>query len=316
VCCACRACHVCFSVFFPRRRSTWVFCSGAIFQGRDCSKERPPTRTPGSVGDSCGVTLRVIRPHSLCLSMPCFCLHVPYLFCLCVLHSFLLSQRDRHAHVHTHNDTYTQTHKDTNPKTRPTYHVAHPKTHTHTHTTVSYKRTRTDTHTNTHTHTHIITRYVGVCDDGLKSCVRALYPQVSEILSPTLFVSSTRATRVTFASGAISDKTKFEKIRHLPFKKKPGTSKTWHSPLFTVRMTLVQSRGRAAVPKPLRLPRAPLPGRQQHARTFQDHAESTSCNLNSGGDGQRGTRTDLKHMKDRQARARVRGVSDTTCRCQ
>jgi len=32
------------------------------------------------------------------------------LFYLSVLHSFQLSQRDRHAHVHTHTDTYTQTH--------------------------------------------------------------------------------------------------------------------------------------------------------------------------------------------------------------
>jgi len=45
-----------------------------------------------------------------------------------------------------------------------------------------------------------------------------------------------------------------------------------------------------------------LPG---YAQTFQDHAESTSCNLNSGGDGRRDTRTDLKHVEDRQVRARV-----------
>jgi len=39
------------------------------------------------------------------------------------------------------------------------------------------------------------------------------------------------------------------------------------------------------------------------------------CNLNSGGDGRRGTRTDLKHVEDRQARARVppgEGVRETT----
>jgi len=68
-----------------------------------------------------------------------------------------------------------------------------------------------------------------------------------------------------------------------------------------------------------------------HARTFQDHAEFISCNLNSGGDGRRRTRTDLKHVKDRQARVRVPregggqtgtpsdyggGVGDNTCPCQ
>jgi len=36
-----------------------------------------PTRTPGRVGDSCDVILRVIRPQTLRLSMSCFCLHVP-----------------------------------------------------------------------------------------------------------------------------------------------------------------------------------------------------------------------------------------------
>eukprot|EP00277_Geminigera_cryophila_P010772 CAMPEP_0179450266 /NCGR_PEP_ID=MMETSP0799-20121207/34192_1 /TAXON_ID=46947 /ORGANISM="Geminigera cryophila, Strain CCMP2564" /LENGTH=30 /DNA_ID= /DNA_START= /DNA_END= /DNA_ORIENTATION= len=29
-----------------------------------------------------------------------------------------------------------------------------------------------------------------------------------------------------------------------------------------------------------------------------------SCNLNCGGDGRRGTRTELNHVEDRQARAR------------
>jgi len=52
-----------------------------------------------------------------------------------------------------------------------------------------------------------------------------------------------------------------------------------------------------------------FPGRQSHAQTFQDNTESTSCNLNSGGECQHGTRTDLKHMEDRQAHAQVtRGV--------
>ena len=60
------------------------------------------------------------------------------------------------------------------------------------------------------------------------------------------------------------------------------------SPLFTILMTLVRSSGRVAVPglKPLRLSRAPT-------RTCQDPAESMSCNVNSGGDGWRGTCTDL-----------------------
>ena len=50
-----------------------------------------------------------------------------------------------------------------------------------------------------------------------------------------------------------------------------------------------------------------IPGRHPHVRTFQDHAESTNCNLNNGEDGQRGTRTDLKHwhMDDRPARTHV-----------
>jgi len=65
-----------------------------------------------------------------------------------------------------------------------------------------------------------------------------------------------------------------------------------------------------------------IPGRQPHVRTFQDHAESISCNpgLNSGGNDQRGTRTDLKYMQNygRQTRARVTrgGGSNTTCPCE
>jgi len=41
-----------------------------------------------------------------------------------------------------------------------------------------------------------------------------------------------------------------------------------------------------------------------------------SCNRNSGGDGWRGTRTDLKSVEDRQARARVpqRGGETTRVR--
>ena len=48
-----------------------------------------------------------------------------------------------------------------------------------------------------------------------------------------------------------------------------------------------------------------LPARQRFTRTFSDHAESMSCNLNRSGDGRRGTRTQLKLVKDRQARTRV-----------
>jgi len=48
-----------------------------------------------------------------------------------------------------------------------------------------------------------------------------------------------------------------------------------------------------------------IPGTQPHAQTFQDHAEPTSFNLNCGGHGQRGARTDIKYMEDRQAHARV-----------
>jgi len=59
-------------------------------------------------------------------------------------------------------------------------------------------------------------------------------------------------------------------------------------------------------------------GRHQYVRTFQDHFESTIFNLNCGGEGQRGTCTDLKHMEDRQACARVTGGkgSDIICPCQ
>ena len=53
-----------------------------------------------------------------------------------------------------------------------------------------------------------------------------------------------------------------------------------------------------------------MPGRQSHARTFQDNAESKSFNLNSGGECWRCTRTDLE---DRQARARAtRGGGQTS----
>jgi len=48
-----------------------------------------------------------------------------------------------------------------------------------------------------------------------------------------------------------------------------------------------------------------LPGWQQHARTFQDHAESIRCNLNSDGDGRRGTHTGYQYVEDRQAHARA-----------
>ena len=50
-----------------------------------------------------------------------------------------------------------------------------------------------------------------------------------------------------------------------------------------------------------------LSGRQRYARTFQDHAESTSCNIKSGADGWHGTlaRIDLQHLQDRKARAEV-----------
>ena len=122
--------------------------------------------------------------------------------CACFILSYSHNVKGMHTYTHTtihthrHTKTQTQRHAQHQSKTRPTYHVDHTSTHTHTHTTVSYKRTRTDTHTNTHTHSHTITRYASVCDDGLRSCARALYPQVSEILSPTLFVSSTRATRL------------------------------------------------------------------------------------------------------------------------
>jgi len=37
----------------------------------------------------------------------------------------------------------------------------------------------------------------------------------------------------------------------------------------------------------------------------QTNKEPTSCNLNSGGDGQRNTRTDLKRMQDRQAQRAI-----------
>ena len=54
---------------------------------------------------------------------------------------------------------------------------------------------------------------------------------------------------------------------------------------------------------------------QRFARTFLDHAESIRFNLNRGGDVRRGTRTELKHVEDRQARAqgsRGEGVRQTT----
>jgi len=47
-----------------------------------------------------------------------------------------------------------------------------------------------------------------------------------------------------------------------------------------------------------------IPGGQLHVRIFQDHAESTSCNLNSSKDGQRGTRTDPRtHARQTSTRS-------------
>jgi len=104
-------------------------------EGVECSTYTP-TKTPGSFGNSSGVILRVIRTHTLCSPVSCFCLHVPCPVLLSVFHSFLLSQRDKYAHIQTHTDTHEQTHirrhtpKDTT-KDTPTYHVAHTYTHTH-----------------------------------------------------------------------------------------------------------------------------------------------------------------------------------------
>ena len=113
-----------------------------------------PTRTPCSVGDSSGVililqTLRLSCPASVYMYLRLA------LFYLSVLHSFLLPQRDRHAHIHTHTDTHTQTHirrhtpkdtpKDTPNMTRRTHTYTH--TVTHTNKTVSYKQIRTEART-------------------------------------------------------------------------------------------------------------------------------------------------------------------------
>jgi len=38
--------------------------------------------------------------------------------------------------------------------------------------------------------------------------------------------------------------------------------------------------------------------RTRYAQTWQDHAESMRCNLNRGGDGRRGTRTEFKQAED------------------
>ena len=69
-----------------------------------------------------------------------------------------------------------------------------------------------------------------------------------------------------------------------------------------------------------------------YARTWQDHAEWTSCNLNRGGDECHRTHTELKQAEDQQARAWVPrgggvrqttrdrvtrgGGADNTCPCQ
>jgi hypothetical protein len=38
--------------------------------------------------------------------------------------------------------------------------------------------------------------------------------------------------------------------------------------------------------------------RTRYEQTWQDHAESMRCNLNRGGDGRRGTRTEFKQAED------------------
>jgi len=48
-----------------------------------------------------------------------------------------------------------------------------------------------------------------------------------------------------------------------------------------------------------------IPGTQLHAQTSQNQAESTSFNLNCCEDDWQGTRTDLRYMEDKSARARV-----------
>jgi len=208
------------------------------------------------------------------------------LFYLSVLHSVLLHTKKNYfhnmtgLHKYTHINTHTQTHiRRRTPKDTPkgTLHT-HKHTHIHARQCVAnrYALTHTNMHIHTYTHTHL--QYASFCDWVAEGCKYFFRHRYQTCFHPHYL----RASTASFVAPH------------------PAFSPPSHLYRWSAKMTAVMDGSELQD-----FHNVYLPGWQRYTWTFQDHAETMSCNLNRGGDGRRGTRTELKHVEDWQARAWV-----------
>ena len=219
------------------------------------------------------------------MSVSCSCLHAPSRKLLCFTSAFLIlsyfhNMTGLHKYLHKYTNTLIHTHRHTYEDARPTpKDMSHTQIHTHMHArqclTNKYALTPTNMHIHTHTHTYNM-RVFKITEGVCEFCIHRYqtYSQHHYLRESTV------------SSCPLPPHTAFSA---------PSLLYRWSAQTTTV----MDGSGQQY------LYNVCLPGRPWYARTFQVHAEKMSCNLHSGGDGRRSTRTDLKHVEDRQARARV-----------